>query len=129
MYTMASLGKKHNTIKQLVSNEVIFIHYVKSKKNNANHLTKSLPKVQIKLTSKEMGLKLIQWIELGKKLRLNSQISPQRFAENANKPSTFYFININPQCIIFLKLKPKTFKKHKIMSLFIKSNVKYAPNV
>ena len=33
----------------------------------------------------------------------NNQISPQRFIENVNKPSTFYCININPQCIIFLK--------------------------
>ena len=45
---------------------------------------------------------------------LNSQISPQRFTENAIKPSTFYCININPQCIIFLKLKPKTFKNIKL---------------
>ena len=50
--------------------------------------------------------------------RLNTQICPQRFAENANKPSTFYCININLQCIIFLKLKPKTFKKYKIMSIY-----------
>ena len=49
--------------------------------------------------------------------RLNSQISLQRFVKNANKPLTFYCININPQCIIFLKLKPKTFKKHKTMSI------------
>ena len=61
--------------------------------------------------------------------KLNSQISPQRFVKNTNKPSTFYYININPQCIIFLKLKPKNFKKHKIMSISIKSNVKYALNV
>ena len=51
-------------------------------------------------------------------LRLNSQISPQSFVKNANKPLTFYCININPQCIIFLKLKPKTFKKYKIMSIY-----------
>ena len=57
---------------------------------------------------------------------LNSQISPQRFVENTNKLSMFYCININPQCIIFLKLKPKTFKKHKNISISIKSNVKYA---
>ena len=60
---------------------------------------------------------------------LNNQISPQRFVENKNKPSTFYCININPQCIMFLKLKPKIFKKHKIISISIKSNVKYALNV
>ena len=49
--------------------------------------------------------------------RLNSQIILQCFVENVNKSSTFYYININPQYIIFLKLKPKTFKKHKIMSI------------
>ena len=50
---------------------------------------------------------------MSKKYWLNSQISPQRFVKNANKLSTFYCININPQCIIFLKLKSKTFIKHR----------------
>ena len=33
--------------------------------------------------------------------KLNSQINLQRFTKNANKPSTFYCININPQHFIF----------------------------
>ena len=52
------------------------------------------------------------------KRRFNNQINSQRFIENVNKPSTFYCININPQYIIFLKLKLKTFKKYKIMFIY-----------
>ena len=55
---------------------------------------------------------------LGLKNRFNSEISFQRFVENTNKLSIFYCININSQYIIFLKLKPKTFKKHKIMTIY-----------
>ena len=51
---------RRNTIKQLLSNGVISIQYVKSKENIADPLTKGLPKEQINYTSKGMGLKPIE---------------------------------------------------------------------
>ena len=38
------IHRKHNTIRQLLSNSIISVDYVKSKKNLANSLTKSLPR-------------------------------------------------------------------------------------
>ena len=54
------IRRRHNTIKQLLSNGVISIQYVKSKENIADPLTKGLPKEQINYTSRGMGLKPIE---------------------------------------------------------------------
>ena len=51
------IRRGHNTIKQLLSSEVISIQYIKSKENLANPLTKGLPREQVKYTSRVMGLK------------------------------------------------------------------------
>src|SRR5262249_6607115 len=54
------IRRRHNTIKQLLSNGIISIDYVKSKENIADPLTKGLPREQIKYTSRGMGLKPLQ---------------------------------------------------------------------
>ena len=54
------IRRRHNTIKQLLSNGVISIQYVKSKENIADPLTKGLLKEQINYTSTGMGLKPIE---------------------------------------------------------------------
>ncbi|CAL2246291.1 unnamed protein product [Prunus armeniaca] len=54
------IRRRHNTIRQLLSNGIISIDYVKSKENIADPLTKGLPREQIKFTSRGMGLKPIQ---------------------------------------------------------------------
>ena len=41
---------KHNTIRQLLSNGIISIHYVKSKENIVDSLTKGLPREKIEFT-------------------------------------------------------------------------------
>ncbi|KAK8557125.1 hypothetical protein V6N13_035229 [Hibiscus sabdariffa] len=48
---------RHNTVKQLISNGVISVDYVKSKDNVAHPLTKGLNRDQVEKTSKGMGLK------------------------------------------------------------------------
>ncbi|BFG40858.1 hypothetical protein CerSpe_271320 [Prunus speciosa] len=54
------IRRRHNTIKQLLSNGIISIDYIRSKQNLADPLTKGLSREQIKLTSRGMGLKPIQ---------------------------------------------------------------------
>ncbi|CAL8121387.1 unnamed protein product [Prunus armeniaca] len=54
------IRRRHNTIRQLLSNGIISIDCVKSKENIADPLTKGLPRKQIKFTSRGMGLKPIQ---------------------------------------------------------------------
>ncbi|CAL9011582.1 unnamed protein product [Prunus brigantina] len=54
------IRRRHNTIRQLLSNGIISIDYVKSKENIADPLTKGLPREQIKFTSRGIGLKPIQ---------------------------------------------------------------------
>ena len=41
------IRRRHNTIRQLFSNGVISIDYIKSKDNLANPLTKGLPKIKL----------------------------------------------------------------------------------
>ena len=50
---------RHNTIRQLLSNGIISIQYVKSKKNIDNPLTKGLPRKKIEFTTRGMGLKTV----------------------------------------------------------------------
>ena len=51
------IRRRHNTIKQLLSNGVISIDYVKSKDNIADPLTKGLSREQVYKFSRGMGLK------------------------------------------------------------------------
>ena len=51
---------RHNTIKQLLSNGVITIDFVKSKDNIADPLTKGLSREQVIVTMRGMGLKTIK---------------------------------------------------------------------
>lgn len=53
------IRQRHNTIKQLLSNEIIFIQYVRSKKNIGDHLSKGLSREQVAYTLKGLDLKLI----------------------------------------------------------------------
>ena len=51
---------RHNTIKQLLSNGVITIDFVKSKDNIADLLTKGLSREQVVVTTRGIGLKPIK---------------------------------------------------------------------
>ena len=51
------IRRRHNTVRQFLSNGIIYIDYIKSKDNLADPLTKGLTKEQINCTSSGMGLK------------------------------------------------------------------------
>ena len=51
------IRRRHNTVKQLLSNGIISIDYVKSKDNIADPLTKGLTREQVYRSSRGMGLK------------------------------------------------------------------------
>ena len=51
------IRRRHNTIRQLLSNGIISIDYVRSKDNIADPLTKGLTREQVESSSKGMGLK------------------------------------------------------------------------
>ena len=59
MYNSKSrhICRRHNTVRQLLSNGIISIDYVKSKDNIANPLTKSLTREQVESSSRGMRLK------------------------------------------------------------------------
>jgi hypothetical protein len=48
---------RHNTVKHLLSNEIIFIDYIKSKENITDPLTKCLSRELVYSLSKGMSLK------------------------------------------------------------------------
>ncbi|GJU49800.1 putative RNA-directed DNA polymerase [Tanacetum coccineum] len=52
------LGVRHSMIRELITNEVISIEFVKSKKNLANHLTKGLARDLVIKSAERMGLKM-----------------------------------------------------------------------
>ena len=54
------IRRRHNTIKQLLSIEVISLDYVKSKDNMADSLTKGLNRKFVEKSSKRMRLKPIK---------------------------------------------------------------------
>ena len=54
------IRRRHNTIRQLLSTEVIFLDYVKSKDNIADLLTKGLNRELVEKLSKGMRLKPIK---------------------------------------------------------------------
>ena len=49
----------HNTLRQLLSNGIMTIEYIRSKKNIVDPLTKGLTREQVSKSSRGMGLKLI----------------------------------------------------------------------
>ena len=51
------IRRRHNTVRQLISNGIISIDYVKSKDNIADPLTKGLTRDQVYCSSRGMGLK------------------------------------------------------------------------
>ena len=53
------IRRRHNTVRQLLSNGIISIDYIKSKENIADPLTKGLTKELVYSSSKGMGLKPI----------------------------------------------------------------------
>ena len=54
------IRRRHNTIKQLLSNGVITINYIRSKDNIADPLTKGLNKELVEKSARGMGLKPMQ---------------------------------------------------------------------
>jgi hypothetical protein len=59
MYNRKSrhIDRRHNFIKHLLSNVIIFISYIKSKENISNLLTKSLSREFVNNSSRGMSLK------------------------------------------------------------------------
>ena len=53
------IRQRHNTVKQLLSNSIISIYYIKSKDNIADPLTKGLSEKHVNCSSRGMGLKFI----------------------------------------------------------------------
>ena len=53
------ISRRHNTIRQLLSNGVMTIEYIRSKENIADLLTKGLTKEHVSKSSRGMGLKPI----------------------------------------------------------------------
>ena len=51
--------RRHNTIKQLLSNGIMTIEYIRSKENIVDPLTKGLTREQVSKSSRGMGLKPI----------------------------------------------------------------------
>ena len=51
------IHRRHNTVRQLLSNEIISIDFIKSKENIADPLTKGLSREQVNCSSRGMGLK------------------------------------------------------------------------
>ena len=53
------IRRRHNTVRQLLSNGIMTIEYIRSKENIADPLTKGLTREQVSKSSREMGLKPI----------------------------------------------------------------------
>ena len=51
------IRRRHNTVRQLLSNGIMTIEYIRSKKNIADPLTKGLTREQVSKSSRGMGLK------------------------------------------------------------------------
>ena len=50
------IRRRHNTIRQLLSNGIMTIEYIRSKENIAYPLTKGLTREQVSKSSRGMGL-------------------------------------------------------------------------
>lgn len=53
------IRRRHNTVRQLLSNDIITIDYIRSKENLADPFTKGLNREQVYKLSRGMGLKPI----------------------------------------------------------------------
>ena len=53
------IRRRHNTVRQLLSNSIMTIEYIRSKENIADPLTKGLTREQVSKSSRGMGLKPI----------------------------------------------------------------------
>ena len=53
------IRRRHNTVRQLLSNGIMTIEYIRSKENIADPLTKGLTRDQVSKSSRGMGLKPI----------------------------------------------------------------------
>ena len=53
------IRRRHNTIRQLLSNGIMTIEYIRSKENIADPLTKGLTREKVSKSSRGMGLKPI----------------------------------------------------------------------
>ena len=53
------IRRRHNTVRQLLSNGIMTIKYIRSKENIADPLTKGLTREQVSKSSRGMGLKPI----------------------------------------------------------------------
>ena len=51
------IRRRHNTVRQLLSNGIMTIEYIRSKENIADPLTKGLTREQVSKSSRRMGLK------------------------------------------------------------------------
>ena len=51
------IRRRHNSVRQLLSNDIMTIEYTKSKDNIADPLTKGLAREQVNRSSRGMGLK------------------------------------------------------------------------
>ena len=51
------IRRRHNTVRQLLSNGIMTIEYIRSKENIADLLTKGLTREQVSKSSRGMGLK------------------------------------------------------------------------
>ena len=54
------IRRRHNTVRQLLSNGIMTIEYIRSKENIADPLTKGLTREQVNKSLRGMGLKPIQ---------------------------------------------------------------------
>ena len=50
------IRRRHNTVRQLLSNGIMTIEYIRSKENITDPLTKSLTREQVSKSSRGMGL-------------------------------------------------------------------------
>ena len=53
------IRRRHNTVRQLLSNGIMIIEYIRSKENTTDPLTKGLTREQVSKSSRGMGLKHI----------------------------------------------------------------------
>ena len=53
------IRQRHNIVRQLLSNGIMTIEYIRSKENNVDPLTKGLTREQVSKSSRGMGLNSI----------------------------------------------------------------------
>ena len=74
------IRRRHNTVRQLLSSEIITIYYVKSSDNVLYPLTKGLVREAVERSSKGMGLRLGQ-VSMTVTLSSRLEIPRSRFKE------------------------------------------------